>query len=137
MEVFLAHARGSSAAELLSTVRANPASVVSDAAKEVRAFRVATTGALGAKRGRGRGSFIDSVLTPIDGFYADVLGSLRTWSAAPPKLRPEHAEPPQVDDTVPIALTSTDYSSQDGSEPSGAGQEDPDPLSSLEVTAAP
>ncbi len=124
VEVFHAHARGSSAAELLSTVRGNPASVVSDAAKEVRAFRVVTTGTLGAKRGRGRGSFIDSVLNTIDGFYADVLGALRTWSAAPPKLRPEHAEPPQVDDSVPIALTSTDYSSQDGNEPSATGQEE-------------
>lgn len=134
VEVFVAHARGSSAAELLSTVRENPASVVSDAAKEVRSFRVATTGTLGAKRGRGRGSFIDSVLVTIDGFYADVLGSLRTWSAAPPKLRPEHAEPPQVDEAIPVALTSTDYSSQDGSEPSDAGHEAPARLSSLEST---
>jgi hypothetical protein len=91
----------------------------------VRASRVATTGALGTKRGRGRGTFIDSVLTTVDGFYADVHGSLRTWSAAPPKLRPAHAEPPGVDESVPVALTSTDYSSQDGIEPSGADREDP------------
>lgn len=64
----------------------------------------------------------------------DQVGSLRTWSAAPPKLRPEHAEPPQVDEAIPVALTSTDYSSQDGSEPSDAGNEAPDRLSSLEST---
>ena len=69
---------------------------------------------LGTKRGRGRGSFIDSVLTSVDGFYGDVLGSLRAWAAAPPKLRPVHVEPPELDDTVPAALASTDYSSQDG-----------------------
>ena len=70
-------------------------------AKELRAFRVATTGTLGTKRGRGRGIFIDSVLTAVDGFYGDVLGSLRAWSAAPPKLRPAHPEPPEVDESVP------------------------------------
>ena len=75
---------------------------------------------LGTKRGRGRGSFIDSVLTAVDGFYAEVLGSLRAWSAAPPKLRTVHPEPPELDDTVPVALASTDYSSQDGTEESSA-----------------
>lgn len=114
VEVFVAHARGSSAAELLSTVREEPASVVVDPAKELRSFRVATTNTLGTKRGRGRGSFIDSVLNSVDDFYSCVLGSLRPLSLAPPKLRPEHATPPEVDETVPIALTSTDYSSQDG-----------------------
>jgi hypothetical protein len=116
VEVFVAHARGSSAAELLAIVRENPSSLVVDPTKDVRAFRVALAGNLGTKRGRGRGAFIDSVLTAVDTFYADVLGSLRAWSATPPKLRP-YAAPPEVDDTVPVALASTDYSSQDGSEP--------------------
>jgi hypothetical protein len=123
VEAFVAHARGSQAAELLSTVRQNPSSLVLDPAKELRTFRVAMSGTLGAKRGRGRGSFIDSVLTAVDGFYGDVLGSLRAWSATPPKLRPVHPEPPEVDDTVPAALASTDYSSQDGTAP--AGESDP------------
>jgi hypothetical protein len=123
VEAFVAHARGSQAAELLSTVRQNPSSLVLDPAKELRTFRVAMSGTLGAKRGRGRGSFIDSVLTAVDGFYGDVLGSLRAWSATPPKLRPVHPEPPEVDDTVPAAHASTDYSSQDGTAP--AGESDP------------
>jgi hypothetical protein len=117
VEAFVTHARGSAAAELLSVARENPASLVVDPAKELRTFRVATTGSLGAKRGRGRGSFIDSVLVAIDGFYGEVLGSLRAWSAAPPKLRTAHAESPEVDGSVPAALVSTDYSSQDGAEP--------------------
>jgi hypothetical protein len=54
---------------------------------------------MGAKRGRGRGCFIDSVLTGVDTFYADVLGSVRGWAAAPPKLRPVHPEPPELDGT--------------------------------------
>lgn len=71
---------------------------------------------LGTKRGRGRGSFIDSVLSAVDGFYGDVVGVLRAWSAAPPKMRPVNVEPSELDDTVPAALASTDYSSQDGAE---------------------
>lgn len=122
VEAFVAHARGSQAAELLSTVRENPAALVLDPSKELRSFRLAVTSTLGTKRGRGRGSFIDSVLSSVDGFYGDVLGSLRAWAAAPPKLRPVHVEPPELDDSVPAALASTDYSSQDGAaEPDPAG----------------
>lgn len=114
LEAFVAHGRGSSAAELLSTVRANPTSLVMDPAKELRSFRVAMSGSLGTKRGRGRGTFIDSVLAGVDGFYGDVLGTVRAWAAAPPKLRPAELEPPEIDDAVRPALVSTDYSSQDG-----------------------
>ena len=124
VEAFNAHARGSQAAELLSTVRDNPGALVIDPAREIRSFRVAVSSTLGTKRGRGRGSFIDSVLSAVDGFYGDVLGSLRAWAVAPPKLRPVHAEPPEMDDTVPAALASTDYSSQDGAEESGSGIDD-------------
>lgn len=120
VEAFVAHARGSQAAELLGGVRENPASLVMDPTKELRSFRLAVSSTLGTKRGRGRGSFIDSVLTSVDGFYAEVLGSLRAWAAAPPKLRAVHPEPPELDDTVPVALASADYSSQDGTEETGA-----------------
>ena len=77
VEAFVVHARGSQAAELLATVRENPASLVLDASKELRTFRIAETTTMGPKRGRGRGCFIDSVLAAVDTFYADVLGSLR------------------------------------------------------------
>jgi len=113
IESFAVHARGSSAAELLGVVRENPVLLIADSSKELKSFRVATVSALGAKRGRGRGSFIDSVLTSVDTFYAEVLGSLRAWTAAPPKLRTSHPEPPDVDPKIPSALSSTDYSSQD------------------------
>ncbi|WP_211754561.1 hypothetical protein [Nocardioides gansuensis] len=123
VEAFVAHARGSQAAELLSNVRENPASLILDPTKELRSFRLAVSSPLGTKRGRGRGSFIDSVLTAVDGFYGEVLGTLRAWSAAPPRLRPAHVAPPELDATVPAALASTDYSSQDGAEQVGAAAE--------------
>jgi hypothetical protein len=122
VEAFVAHARGSQAAELLSTVRQNPASLVLDPAKELRSFRLATTATLGTKRGRGRGSFIESVLTAVDDFYGEVLETLRAWSAAPPKLRPVNVAQTELDDTVPAALASTDYSSQDGAEQASANR---------------
>ena len=137
VEAFVAHARGSQAAELLSTVRDDPAALVVDPKKELRSFRVALSGPVGAKRGRGRGSFIDSVLTALDCFYADVLGSLRAWSAAPPKLRPTHPQPPEVDDTVPAALVSGDFSSQDGLEPADGRRATPAEAESVPQPASP
>jgi hypothetical protein len=121
VEAFTAHARGAGSAELLRTVRENPAVLVSDPTKELRTFRVALDKPLGAKRGRGRGSFIDSILDAVEDFYAEVLQNLRAWAAAPPKVRDVAEEPPQP---VPPALVSTSLSSQDGPEevvdPSGS-----------------
>jgi hypothetical protein len=113
VESFVQHGRGSAMAELLGTVRENPACLVDESGREIRAFRIASTSQLGTKRGRGRGAFIDSVLVSVDKFYADVLGSLRAWSAAPPKLRPADPASKGIDEAVPAALSSTDYSSQD------------------------
>lgn len=114
VECFNAHARGSSAAELLGTVRENPASLVTDPGRDLRTFRVAAITALGAKRGRGRGTFIDSMLAATDGFYAEVLQDLKAWSATPPKLRPTSPASPDAEPTKPASLSSTDFSSQDG-----------------------
>lgn len=114
-----AHSRGSSSAELLRTVRENPASLITDPVREIRSFRVALTTNLGSKRGRGRGAFIDSVLAGVDNFYAQILGDLKAWSAAPPRMRPEAPSVPEDrEPTQPSSLSSTDFSSQDGPEPS-------------------
>ena len=127
VESFVAHSRGSQAAELLSTIRENPAALVLDASKEIRTFRLATSNSLGAKRGRGRGSFIDSVLMSVDGFYRDVLESLRAWSAAPPKLRAPAVTSPDIEQDVTASLVSTDFSSQDGATPAPLAQRSDEP----------
>lgn len=115
IESYIAHGRGSSSAELLHTVRENPTVLVMDTAKEIRTFRVAMTSTLGLKRGRGRGSFIQSVLTGVDAFYSQVLQDLKAWSTAPPKLRPTATpEVLELEPTSPASLASADYSSQDG-----------------------
>lgn len=124
VETFAAHARGSSAAELLDVVREDPGVLVMDPKKELRTFRLALTSSMGTKRGRGRGTFIDSVLAATDTFYADVLQHLKAWSAAPPKLRQPSAQPPELEATTPASLRSTDYSSQDGAEPGDVDRPD-------------
>jgi hypothetical protein len=113
VEAFTAHSRGGSSAELLGVVRENPAVLLTDPSKELRTFRIALDRPLGAKRGRGRGSFIDSVLDAVEDFYAEVLQHIRAWTAAPPKVRDTAEEPAQP---VPPALVSTALSSQDGAE---------------------
>jgi hypothetical protein len=86
--------------------------LIEDPKKELRSFRVALGSPLGSKRGRGRGSFIDSVLDAIDDFYEQVIQNLKPWMPAPPKLR----SPEEVVEPEPVAtsLVSTAISSQDG-----------------------
>ena len=114
VESFVARSRSSSAAELLGKIRQDPTCLVTDPARELRSFRVAQSATMGSKRGRGRGAFIDSVLDGIDTFYAEVLGDVKAWSAAPPRLRQETEAVPEPLPTS--SLSSTDISSQDGPE---------------------
>lgn len=114
VESFVARSRSSSAAELLGKIRQDPTCLVTDPTRELRSFRVAQSATMGSKRGRGRGAFIDSVLDGIDTFYAEVLGDVKAWSAAPPRLRQETEAVPEPLPTS--SLSSTDISSQDGPE---------------------
>ena len=105
------HARGAGTAELLKDIRESPAILVADPTKELRMFRVALSTPMGAKRGRGRGSFIDSLAEAINSFYSEVMQNLKAWTATPPKMR----ELPPMPEERP-ALASTALSSQDGVE---------------------
>lgn len=112
IEAFAMHARGPGSAELLRVVRENSNAVVSDPARELRAFRIAQSSTAGTKRGTGRGSFIDSVLAAVDDFYEQVLQNLKPWISAPPRLR--SADEPTSTEPVTKSLVSTAISSQDG-----------------------
>lgn len=124
VEAHAAHARGAGAAELLRAVREDPRLLVADPTKELRTFQVALTTAVGTKRGRGRGSFIDSVVDAVDTFYEDVVQQLKAWSAAPPRLRPEPEDVAAEQADVPVSLVSTAPSSQDEPE-SATGPDQP------------
>ena len=125
VEAFVANNRGAGATELLGRVRAEPSVLVLDPTKEIRRFRIAMTVPMGTKRGRGRGAFIDSVLELLDGFYAEVVQTLKAWSATPPKLR----DAPGLEDVEPETISSTALSSQDGPELETNG----DPAAEAEV----
>jgi hypothetical protein len=81
-----AHMARTSTSELLSAVREKPILLLADPKVDLRRFRVAAASQLGAKRGVGRGSFIDAVLAALDGFYELVLQALRPWVAKAPQL---------------------------------------------------
>jgi hypothetical protein len=116
IDAFVANSRGSSTSELLSTVRDNPAVLISDPKRELRMFRVTLSAAMGSKRGQGRGSFVGSAIELVDEFYGTVMQSLKPWAARPPKLREADPEPAEIaaDEGVVPALVSTALSSQDG-----------------------
>lgn len=114
IEASLARSRGANTAELLAKVREDPKLLIGDGTRDISSFRVALSVPMGNKRGRGRGSFIDSVVDTIDDFYGETLGHLKAWAPNPPKLR--DSEP--VTD-VPVALVATAQSSQDGPDTEG------------------
>ena len=72
-----------STSELLKTVRANPAVLLVDPKADVVRYELTATSQLGTKRGAGRGSYVESVLLAIDGFYRGVLQDLRPWVPKP------------------------------------------------------
>lgn len=115
VEAFVANARGRGRTDLLETVREDPAILVADAQREIRSFRVALSAPMGTKRGRGRGSFIDSVIDLLDTFYADVVQNVKPWTAAPPRMR---EIPVEELEQAPTATTS--LSSQDSTEATAA-----------------
>jgi len=100
-------------AELLRDVREAPAKLIGEPGKELKSFTVACTFPMGAKRGTGRGGFIDSVLHAVESTYEDIGQALKPWSAAPPRLRSQ--EDVEVDTSVDEALVSTALSSVDES----------------------
>lgn len=94
-------------AELLSAVREDLKLLAPDPNRDLRSFRIAIDTKAGAKRGSGKGSFIDSVVKSVDQFYGEVMQNLKAWTPTAPRMRPE----PSVGEDK---LSSTSLSSQDG-----------------------
>jgi len=80
------HMARTSVSGLLKAVRDDPAVLLSDPKVDLRRFRIAAASQLGTKRGVGRGSFIDSILAAIDGYYQTVLQGIRPWVPKAPQL---------------------------------------------------
>jgi hypothetical protein len=71
----------------LGSVRDDPAPLLPDRTREIRAFKLTLTRDLGLNRAGGRGSFIDSVVLSVKAYYGDVLQRLVAWKPKAPKLR--------------------------------------------------
>ena len=85
IDAFVANSR-TSTSQLLREVREDPNVLIEDPRKDLRSFRIAATTPMGTKRTAGRGGFIDSVLTSIDGFYEAAVQQVRPWAAKAPQL---------------------------------------------------
>ena len=52
---------------------------------------------MGAKQGRGKGSFVASVETLVQAFYHDVVQDLTAWVPPAPRIAPPEEEPPEAE----------------------------------------
>jgi len=139
IDTFAVNGRSVGASELLKDVRENPAILITDPSKEFRAFRLVLAAPMGSKRGKGRGSFIGSVLSVLEDFYETTAQSLKPWAPAAPKVRPV---PDEIDEEaheqgVAASLVSTAASSQDGPATAAEAHARPGASAPLPVAPAP
>ncbi|MCK9924759.1 TerD family protein [Frankia sp. AgPm24] len=82
LESFETGARDAVRAELLALVRQKPEIMISDSARDIRAFRGSLSAPLGTKRGVGKGTFVTSVVETLERFYEEVVQNLREWQGS-------------------------------------------------------
>jgi hypothetical protein len=118
LDTYVTGTRAVCASALLAAVREDPAVLVTDPKKDIRAFRLVHSVPMGAKRGRGKGTFIGSVLQVLEDFYEDTAQNLKPWSPSAPKSRDLADEVAQEaeEQGVRQSLLSAGPSSQDGPE---------------------
>jgi hypothetical protein len=107
--------RGRGPARSLTEARGNPRALLDDSGHELRAFTLTLSSNAGPARGLGHGSFINSALTAVEKFYADVVQHLKPWTPAPPKVRDDETasagdreSPLEVAQTHPGQATQVD-----------------------------
>ena len=124
VEAVRARARSGGPSCRLDKIRTDPNSVIEDQRVDIRAFTLTLSRPAGAKRGKGRGSFVHSVLDVVDDFYALVVQYLKPWAPPPPKLKGlVTGDSPGEEDAivVPTQDPSThEVGEDDGSEPLSA-----------------
>jgi hypothetical protein len=104
-----ARAKDSGPCHPLGVLKGVPMLLVENPQAEIRSFTVTLSHAAGAKQGKKAGSFVRSVTDLVDNFYAEVLQSLRPWSAPapkpkqPPQANAQEVEPPPEVDGPQVA----------------------------------
>lgn len=95
---------------MLSEAREEPQALLSptDARRVPRAFAVELARPLGAKRGKGRGSFVTETRAQAVDFYGDIVQSISTWRPRAPRLRVEPEPAGDVATPEPPAFARVD-----------------------------
>lgn len=95
--------------QLLAKAREKPDSLLypPDTRREPRTFKVSLAKDLGAKRGRGPGSFVLDSKNQTSDFYRGVVQQLRAWSSGPPKL-PEQSLASETASSEPPPFSTRD-----------------------------
>ncbi len=96
VETITLRQRGRGTVRKLAELRETPKIAIEDPAKEIRAFTVSLSANAGTKRGKGRGSFVASVLDSVETFYAEVAQHIKPWTPPPVKIRDDE---PSITDT--------------------------------------
>ena len=104
IETITARQRGRGTVRTLAELRETPKTGIEDPAREIRAFTVSLSANAGTKRGKGRGSFVASVLDSTETFYAEVAQHIKPWTPPPVKVRDD--EPPISDPQHTPEMTS-------------------------------
>ena len=116
-----ARARDAGPSHALSALQNDPKLPVEHAQADIRSFTLTLSQTAGTKRGQGRGSFVGSVTSLVDRFYAEVIQYLKAWTPPAPKPKGDSGEeagdttamtkrdgPPDADDSTTTGGTTTD-----------------------------
>jgi hypothetical protein len=104
VEAIALRQRGRGTVHKLADLRETPKLGIDDPGREIRAFTVSLSANAGTKRGKGRGSFVASVLDSVNSFYAEVAQHIKPWTPPPVKVRDD--EPPTTDTQHSPELTT-------------------------------
>lgn len=122
-----ARARDSGPSHPLHALDENPMLLVENPQADIRSFTVTLCHPAGGKRGQGKGSFVSSVTGLVDRFYAEVLLSLKVWSAPPPRPKSPPKEDAQEVEPPTLSEPSGDVDVSDNHQQE-ADQGTPSPL---------
>ncbi|HAM02636.1 MAG TPA: stress response protein [Acidimicrobiaceae bacterium] len=101
-----AHSRHPGPACSFDKVAEDPTALLDDAKAELRDLSLALIRSAGTKRGRGRGSFIDSVIDTVEEFYGRVVQELKPALPTAPRVKPgQEAGVPTGDQVLADLLT--------------------------------
>jgi hypothetical protein len=110
----------STTAGLLSELRENPQKLLTDDPKRPpKTFRLALSGPLGTKRGKGEKSFVRETRQQTIAFYRDLVQDLRPWRASAPKLPDEVPDSPATATAEPPPFSGDDRQPGEAVAPTG------------------